>query len=217
MKRGRSSLATRAQTRALSERADEVVAGLLPAVARPATPHGRPAILVLMGFPGVGKSYCARLLAARLGAAHVASDHLRTRIFVVPSYGLQENAMLFRVVDGLVDRLLAERHRVVVDATHLRHDTRRSVAALAARRDVPIAYALVTSDEADTLSRLAKRSRARDADDHSEADARVHAAMRARGFEEPDVPYVTVRNGADLAAEIERATAELEARWSGAI
>jgi predicted kinase len=218
MRRPRPSAAPiRAQTRALAERVDEVVAGLLLEVAAPEPAHGDPAILVLMGFPGVGKSHCARLLAARLRAAHVASDHLRRQLFVAPSYGQEENAMLFRVVDGLVERLLDARHRVIVDATHVRRDTRRSVAALALRRETPIAYALVTSTEAETLARLALRSRARAEDDHSEADERIYGSMRARGFEEPDVPYHTLANGPDLAGEIDRVAARLEERWSAAM
>jgi predicted kinase len=212
-----SDAPVRAQTRALAERVDEVVAGLLLEVEAPRPPHGSPSVLVLMGFPGVGKSHCARLLASRLRAAHVASDHLRRQLFVAPSYGQDENAMLFRVVDGLIDRLLDAGHRVIVDATHLRHDTRRSVAALALRRDVPIAYALVTSSERDTLARLALRSRSRAQDDHSEADERVYGAMRARGFEEPDVPYHTLVNGPDIAAEIDRVSSALEDRWSAAM
>lgn len=209
-------LAVREQTRALGERAREVIAGLLLTTPAPARPGGRPALVVLMGFPGVGKSHCARLLAERIGAAHVASDHLRRQLFVAPSYGAEENAVLFRIVDGLVERLLEDGHRVIVDATHLRRDTRRTVAAVAARRDVPIAYLLVTSDEPDTLARLALRGRARAADDHSEADERVYAAMRARGFEPPESPYLTLRNGGDPAAEVDRVARELEDAWSAA-
>jgi hypothetical protein len=171
---------------------------------------------MLMGFPGVGKSHCARLLASHLTAAVVASDELRARLFVAPSYAREESAALFRVLDGLVDRLLAEGHRVIVDATHLRADLRRSIEALAARRGVPLVHVLVTAEESETLARLAQRRRGRAKDDRSEADERVYAAMRARGFEEPTVPYLELRNAPDLDAQVMRLATELEARWSGA-
>lgn len=209
-----SSAGTRAQTRALSERVPEVVAGLRAEMATPA-PHGTAATLILMGLPGVGKTHCARLLAERLGAAHVASDQLRSQLFVAPSYADAENAALFRIVDGLVERLLDEGHRVIVDATNLRSRGRASIEALARRRGVACAHVLVTSEEADVLARLAERRRARAAHDRSDADERVYAAMRDRGFEPPDGPYLTIRNGPRTREEIDRVARDLEAQWSG--
>lgn len=210
-----SSAATRSQTQALASRVRDVVAGLRAETPAPARPHGRPAVALLMGFPGVGKSHCARLLAARLGAAHVASDQLRSRLFLAASYADDENAVVFRILDGLVDALLEEGHRVIVDATHLRHRQRASVEALARRRAVPLAHVLVVAEEAEVLARLAERRRGRAAEDRSDADERVYAAMRESGFDPPPAPFLTVRNGPDLAAEIDRAAAELGARWSG--
>lgn len=215
MRPRRSSTATKAQTRALAERVPEVVAGLLADVPRPATPHGRPALLLLMGFPGAGKTHCARLLAERLGAAHVASDHLRSQLFVAASYADTENAAVFRILDALVERLLEQGHRVIVDATHLSERSRTGPAALARRCGAPFAQVLITSDEAGALARLAERRRARAEYDRSDADERVYVQMRDRGFEEPTLPYLTIRNGTDLVGEIDRAARSLEAQWSG--
>jgi hypothetical protein len=206
--------AVRTQTRLLLDRADEAAASLRREIAAPAA-HGSPAILMLMGLPGAGKSHCARLLAARLGAVHVASDELRTRLFVATAYTKEENAALFRIVGGLIDALLGEGHRVIIDATHLRARYRSGTEALAARRGVPLAHVLVASEESDTLARLARRRSARAADDRSEADERVYAAMRARGLEEPPA-YLTLRNGPEVAAEVARIADELERRWCAA-
>ncbi|MGH2377587.1 MAG: AAA family ATPase [Candidatus Limnocylindria bacterium] len=211
----RSSAATRAQTRALADRASEVVEGLLGEVSAPATPHGKPAVVLLMGFPGVGKTHCARLLAARLRAAHVASDQLRSRLFVAASYADGENAALFGILDALVERLLAGGHRVIVDATHLRERTRASTLSLAARSGAPCAHVLVTAEEPEVLARLAERRVSRGEHDRSEADERVYLAMRERGFE-PPAEYLELRNGPLLADEIDRVSRELEARWSAA-
>lgn len=208
-----SAEAVRGQTRALAERAGDVARGLRAAVPAPAVPAGRAALVLLMGYPGVGKSHCARLLAERLGAAHVASDHLRAKLFVAASYAAEENATVFRLVDGLVETLLEEGHRVIVDATHLRAAQRASARGIARRRGVPLSLVLVTSDEADVLGRLDARSAARAPDDRSDADRAVYAAMRGRGFEEPEGAYLTLRNGPGVAAEIERVARELEASW----
>ena len=102
-----SAAAARAQTRAYKEQADVLVAQLRGEIGAPAVPAATSALVVLMGYPGVGKSHCARLLAARLGAAQVASDQLRTRLFIAPTYSDEENGAVFRCVDGLVDGVAA--------------------------------------------------------------------------------------------------------------
>jgi hypothetical protein len=211
-----SAVATRAQTRALATRIPDVVDTLRAEVSAPAVPSGQAALIVMMGFPGTGKSHCARLLAERLGAAHVASDALRGQLFVAASYADEENAAVFKIVDSLVERLVDEGHRVIVDATHLRRSARASMAALAKRRAIPITYVLATADETDILARLAARTRARSAEDRSDADERVYLAMRARGFDEPDEPYLTLRSGPSVERDIDVIARELGERWSAA-
>jgi predicted kinase len=165
--------------------------------------------VILMGYPGVGKSHCARLLAGRLRAAHVASDHLRSRLFIAASYASEENAAVFAAADALLDGLLADGHRVVIDATNLRRSSRAAPLATAARHHVPVVHVYVTADDDAILARLAARRAARAADDHSDADERVFQRMRAQPFEPPD-EHLELRNGPDLDAEIERVAVAVE-------
>lgn len=202
----------RAQTRALAQNAAAVAATLRAAVTVPEAPHGAPAIVMLMGFPGVGKTHIARMLAVRLGAAHVSSDQIRSHLFVAPSYRREESETVFRMVDQLVGDLVAEGHRVIVDATHLRASQRASVARLARRRGVALTHVLVTAEEPAILERLASRRRERAPHDRSEADERVYAMMRDRGFEPPP-RYLTIRNGPGLEDEVARVGAMLEREW----
>src|SRR5207244_3808317 len=131
----RSGAATAAQTRAYVARAAALAPQLRAEIAvMPARPHGRPALVVLMGLPGAGKSHCARLLCARLGAAHVASDELRSRLFIAASYADEENRAVFAVAAAVVDSLLADGHRVVLDATNLLAANRAAAVAAAGRR-----------------------------------------------------------------------------------
>ncbi|TMG36777.1 MAG: ATP-binding protein [Chloroflexi bacterium] len=115
-----SGAGTLAQTRAYAARAAALAEQLRREVAEvPDRPHGRPAVVMLMGLPGVGKSHVARLLCARLGAAHVATDELRSRLFIAAAYTDAENRAVFATSQALVEVLLGEGHRVVVDATNL--------------------------------------------------------------------------------------------------
>lgn len=212
-----SAAAVKAQTRAYADRVDVLVAQLRDEIAMPATPAPTPGLVVLMGYPGVGKSHCARLLASRLGAAHVASDHLRSRLFIAPTYADIENATIFKCVDALVDGLLADGHRVIVDATNLVARYRAASVGAAQRRRVPIVFVRVTADESAIRDRLAQRRLSRAPDDHSDADERVYERMRDRPFEAPAEGYLELANGPDVQAAVDRIAAEVERACASAI
>ena len=199
-----SGSATRAQTRALAAHRRALTAQLRDELGVPETPAGRAALVMLMGLPGVGKSHCARLIARRLGAAHLATDHLRSRLFIAASYADEENAAVFGIAEALVDELLGEGHVVVLDATHLAARNREPAERVARQRGAPIVHVLVTADDAAARTRLAERSRDRDAGDHSDADVAVYERMRARSFEPPAEGHLVVRNGAELLADLDR-------------
>jgi predicted kinase len=204
----RSRDATRAQTRAITEHSRELVAQLRGEIGVPERPHGRATLVMLMGFPGTGKTHCARLLARRIGAAHVATDHLRSRLFVAASYAAEENRAVFSLAEALVEQLLAEGHVVVLDATNLIADFRAPMENVASRGGAALLHVLVVADDADVRARLSARAVARGDGDHSDADVGVYERMRARGFDAPD-RFVELRNGPNVDAEIERIAASL--------
>ena len=199
-----SGSATRAQTRALAAHRRALTAQLREELGVRAAPAGHPALVMLMGLPGVGKSHCARIIAERLGAAHLATDHLRSRLFIAASYADEENAAVFGIAEALVDELLGEGRVVVLDATHLVGRNREPAERIARSRGVPIVHVLVTAEDRSTRARLAERSRERADGDHSDADVAVYERMRARPFEPPASGHLEVRNGPDLLADIER-------------
>lgn len=208
----RRSGATAAQTRAYAARPDVLAPQLRAEIATvPASPHGKPALILVMGLPGVGKSHCARLLCSRLGAAHVASDELRSRLFIAASYADDENRAVFAAAAALVDGLLGDGHRVVVDATNLIARSRAGTVAAARRRGVPVIYVRITASEQDARERLASRRSLRAPGDHSEADEAIYERMQARSFEPPAEGFLELVNGPDLSNEIDRVVAAVEA------
>jgi predicted kinase len=199
-----SDAAIHGQTQSLLAHRQALVAQLRQEIGVGAAPTGRAALVMLMGLPGVGKSHCARLLATALGATHVASDHLRSRLFIAASYTESENAAVFAIAEALVDELLGEGQVVVLDATNLVARNRAPAENVARRRGASLFHVLVTADEADTRARLASRAGGRAADDHSDADVRVYERMRAREFEPPAGGHLVIRNGPALADDIAR-------------
>jgi predicted kinase len=206
-----SGAATVAQTRAYAMRPEVLATQLRAELATVPKPHGRPALIVVMGLPGVGKSYCARLLCERLGAAHVASDELRSRLFVAASYADEENRAVFAVVSALVEALLGEGHRVVVDATNLIARNRAGTIGVARRRGVAVTYVRISAPDDDVRARLAARRAGRAPGDHSEADEPIYERMRAQPFEPPPEGFLELANGPRLAAELDRVVAAVEA------
>jgi predicted kinase len=208
----RRSSATAAQTRAYAARPEALAPQLRAEIATvPPTPHGRPALILVMGLPGVGKSHCARLLCGRLGAAHIASDELRSRLFIAPSYADEENRAVFAAATALVDSLLGEGHRVVVDATNLTARNRAGTVDAARRRGIPVTYVRVTASDEDARGRLASRRAGRAPGDHSEADEPIYERMRAQPFEPPAEGFIELVNGPELGTEIDRVVAAVEA------
>jgi predicted kinase len=207
----RRSGAAAAQTRAYAARPDVLSTQLRAEIATvPATPHGKPALILVMGLPGVGKSHCARLLCGRLGAAHVASDELRSRLFIAASYADEENRAVFAAATALVDSLLEEGHRVVVDATNLVARNRAGTVEAAKRRGVPVTYVRITASDEDARGRLASRRVARAPGDHSEADEPIYERMRAQRFEPPSEGFLELVNGPEVSKEIDRIVAAVE-------
>jgi len=110
---------------------------------------------------------------------------------------------VFGIAEALVDELLSEGHMVILDATNLVARYRAPMESVATRHGVTPLHVLVVADDADARARPAARAVARADGDHSDADAGVYDRMRERGFEAPD-RFVELRNGPDVAAEIER-------------
>jgi len=204
-----SDAATKTQTRALVENRHGLVAQLRAEIGVPAVAAGRAMLVMLMGYPGVGKSHVAREIATRLGAAHVATDELRSRLFIAATYAPAENDAVFGIAEALVDDLLADGHIVVLDATHLLARYRSPAEKVARSRGAPVRHVMVTADDADVRARLEQRRRSRADGDHSDADVLVYEKMRTRAFEPPADGYLELRNGPELAGEVERLAASL--------
>ena len=67
-----------------------------------------PALVVISGLPGTGKSQFARELQRRTGAVVLESDALRRLLFEKPSYSWQESRRLFAAIHAVAERLLCE-------------------------------------------------------------------------------------------------------------
>jgi len=141
-------------------------------------PTANPALIIVSGLPGTGKSFFCRKLAERLDIVILESDSLRRRLFATPSYGKEESTQLFRACHGLVEELLRKGISVALDATNLEEHNREQLYHIADQSGARLVVVRMEAPVEVVQQRLEQRSRREDQSDHSEADWNVYSKMK---------------------------------------
>ena len=147
---------------------------------------GAPALILLSGVPGVGKTTFARALGARLPLQHIESDALRRRLFAHPRYTSWEHRSVFAAVERELTGTLGGGRIALVDATNLRHAHRQRFFKIAERHGAVTVSVRLVAPDAVVRERLRGPR-----EGFSQADERVYELLR--GGEEPfRTPVVVV-------------------------
>ena len=141
-------------------------------------PVVHPALIIVSGLPGTGKSYFCRKLGEKIDLVILESDTLRKQLFAAPSYGKQESMQLFRACHGLVEELLRKGINVALDATNLEEHNREQLYHIADQSGARLVVVRMEAPPEVVQQRLERRSRREDQSDHSEADWNVHSKMK---------------------------------------
>jgi aminoglycoside phosphotransferase family enzyme/predicted kinase len=175
-----------------------------------------PALLVMHGCSGSGKSHLARRLVELWGAVQLRSDVERSRIPGVDPhrYDLATNELVYARLRALAGDILDAGFPVVVDACHLKRSERAACVQVAQERGLPWLVVDVRASVQVMRERIAHRRAA--GADPSEADESV-LAMQLAG-DEPLIAAelahtVAVDTGAPCdAVQVAQAVARL---WPG--
>jgi FMN phosphatase YigB (HAD superfamily)/predicted kinase len=126
-------------------------------------------LIAVGGLVASGKTTLARMLAQRLGAAHVEADHERSALLGPAGEVHEAEAMRrfapeleARVYAALMQRaepILARGHAAVLDGCFARAAQREAARALARRNGAPFVFVECVASEEATRRRLAKRDR----------------------------------------------------------
>lgn len=176
----------------------------------------RPKLVVMMGLPGVGKTYVARELAERVDAFHLLSDSIRKQLLGIPvgerrsdgyGKGIYKGNIGRKTYDEMVRRakvFLAAGFSVILDATFLREDSRQRARDAATKVGVPVLFVFADCPERVVRSRLRRR-----ATEYSFSDATldVYQAMKSR-FKPPRASREIVR--IDTSQPLKRSLAKIE-------
>ena len=91
----------------------------------------RPALILLSGLPGTGKSHLAQRLAQRLPLLVVSSDQVRRLLFHDPQYTGDEHYVVHGTCQDVIAEILQAGYSIICDATNLLCRHRQSYYALA--------------------------------------------------------------------------------------
>ncbi len=183
---------------------------------------GRPAVVVMHGLSGTGKTYVSGTIAACLGAVRIRSDIERKRMHGIaergsshsaPGGGLYAEDVSQRTYEGLREltrQVLDAGHSVLLDAAFLRREERHAVRQLA--KELGCGFLCISVEAPRAV--LEERLRARHAagSDASEADIAVldyqYRTSEPLAGAELDDALVWDSSGVspveELAAEVER-------------
>jgi len=186
----------------------------------------RGALVLMHGYSGSGKSYCAARLAAALGAIHIRSDVERKRLHgLAPTahmaapggqgiYAAAADRATYTRLLQLARAIGAAGLDVVVDAAHLHRWQRQPFQALA--RELGLAFVIVDLPADDALLRERLRQRALGPPDASDAGSAVldYQYATAEPLTAAERRHVLTLDGAaaDLPARIGTLAATVQAR-----
>ena len=142
-------------------------------------PVAEPALIVVSGLPGTGKSYFCRKLVERLPFIILESDALRKELFPQPSYSPEESTRLFRALHLLIERLLKRGISLILDATNLSERFRERLYSIADRLGVRLILVRVEAPPEVVYERLKARQQTASPQNNSDADWDVYQRMRA--------------------------------------
>ena len=170
---------------------------------------GHPALVVLSGLPGTGKSHFAGELNKRLPFLVVASDRMRKVLVPKPKYTRAEHLRVFAACHRLVDELLTEGRRVIFDAAHLTERARQPVYDIAQRVGAPLILVWFTAPREVIQRRLAERAAGLNSDSYSDADWQVYCRL-SPGVESIARPHLTVNSAQDISSSLEQVVRLIE-------
>jgi len=170
-------------------------------------PVAKPALIIVSGLPGTGKSYFSRKLAERLPSVVIESDALRKHLFPVPSYSSDESHHLFAACHRLIEEFLDIGISVILDATNLVEHHREPLYRIAQRLQAKLILVQVEAPRELVRERLQGRAEGIDREDKSDAGWNIYQRMKTR-VERISRNYFAVDTSRDITPVIEKIVRE---------
>ena len=171
-------------------------------------PVVKPALIVVSGLPGSGKSHFCRKLAERLSLPILESDALRKVLFPSPDYGPGESNRLFQACHLLIEELLRRGISLIFDATNLVERHRERLYHITDQTGAKLIIVHAEAPAELVRQRLENRTIGADPLDRSEADWKIYQKMK-RSEEKIRRNYFAVDTSRDIASVIDKVVREV--------
>jgi aminoglycoside phosphotransferase family enzyme/predicted kinase len=151
--------------------------------------HAKPKLIMVMGLPGVGKTYLAQHLAGHIHGYHLCTDIIRKEITNTPiemhrfegyGKGIYTSEVSQKTYDEMYRRtenFLAQGKTAIIDATFSWEKSRNVARAIAEKYHVPLFIINCTCPEKVVLYRMHKRK-----SEFSLSDATPEIYYRMKGY-----------------------------------
>ena len=172
-----------------------------------------PAIVLLVGPPGTGKTTFARALQQRAGIEILESDVLRRSMFPTPAYDKGESRRVFDLLHESARALLAAGRSVIVDATNLIESERAVLYGIADSSGARCVIVRITAPEAVVRKRLVARTASAGASEAGASAAGVEVFEQMRRIRQPiGRPHFVIDTAASIEPAVEAVAREIKAR-----
>lgn len=119
----------------------------------------KPALFILYGFPGAGKTHFARELSETLNTAHIQSDRIRSTLFDTPRHDKQENDIVSHLMEYMTEEFLSAGVSVIFDTNAMRLVQRRALREIGRRANAVDMLIWLQIDTESAFARIGKRDR----------------------------------------------------------
>lgn len=141
-----------------------------------------PAVIMVTGLPGTGKTFFATRFAKTFGIAVVSIDKIRWTLFANHTYSDNENAMVQQVANLIVTELLKTQKSFVVDGGFNTEIEREEFISRFTKAGFRVVIVVVQVDDSTAKLRSAKRSA-------KDPENRYKQSLSSEEFEEQVARY----------------------------
>lgn len=157
--------------------------------------HPKPLVIMVIGFPGAGKSFFARHFSMTYGAAVVSFDRLQFELFNKALFSSQELDLLRRIMGYQMEELFKTKRSFIVDGSCNTKAERTAIEEKAQKLGYDTLTIWIQTEETTAMTRATKRKPRKPDDRYNPAITPQQFATTTKQFNPPQREAYVVVSG----------------------